>query len=69
MNSIKENKKYKILIVDDEPLIRESLYEILRIEGFHAQMAQSGKEALKFVEENGFDIVVTDLKLPKMSGS
>ena len=27
------NKKYRILIVDDEPLIRESLYEILRIEG------------------------------------
>jgi len=68
MSSAKENKKYKILVVDDEPLIRESLYEILRIEGYHVQMAQSGKEALKFIDAKEYDIVVTDFKLPKMSG-
>jgi len=64
----KDKRKHKILIVDDEPLIRESLYEILRIEGYHVQMAQNADEALKCVEMNGFDIVVTDFKLPKMSG-
>lgn len=68
MITAKENKKYKILVVDDEPLIRESLYEILRIEGYSVQMAQSGQEAVKSINSNGFDIVVTDYKLPKMSG-
>lgn len=68
MISIKENKKYKILVVDDEPLIRESLYEILRIEGYSVQMAQSGQEAVKLIQSSTFDIVVTDYKLPKMSG-
>jgi DNA-binding NtrC family response regulator len=62
-------KNIHILIVDDEPLIRESLYEILRIEGYQVQMAASGEEALELLtKDNAIDIVVTDLKLPKMSG-
>ncbi len=60
--------RYHILLVDDEPLIRESLYEILRIEGYRAQMVQSGEEALEIVKQGKVDIVVTDLKLPHMSG-
>ncbi len=64
----KNNKKFKILIVDDEPLIRQSLYEILRIEGYSVQMAESGEMALKLLEKDEFDLVVTDMKLPKMSG-
>ncbi|MBN1870061.1 MAG: sigma-54-dependent Fis family transcriptional regulator [Candidatus Omnitrophica bacterium] len=62
------NKKYNILVVDDEPLIRESLYEILRIEGYHVQMAPGAPEALKLMSHNKFDVVVTDYKLSKMSG-
>ncbi len=62
------NKRYRILVVDDEPLIRESLYEILRIEGYRVQMAQSGKEALELIAKTDFDVVLTDFKLPKMSG-
>src|SRR5437867_4892631 len=64
----KINSPYQILVVDDEPLIRESLYEILRIEGFHAFMAPSGEEALKCVKNQKIDIILTDLKLPKMNG-
>src|SRR3989338_4216631 len=63
-----DNKEFNILIVDDEPLIRKSLYEILRIDGFSAHMAESGEEALKIVQKNPADIVITDMKLPKMSG-
>ena len=59
---------YQILIVDDEPLIRESLYEILRIEGYKAHMADSGEEAIEFIKKTPIDIIVTDMKLPKMSG-
>ena len=69
MTTSKErNKKFRILVVDDEPLIRESLYEILLIEGYRVQMAQGGKEALQLMSKNEFDVVVTDFKLPKMSG-
>lgn len=60
--------KYNILIVDDEPLIRESLYEIFRIEGYKAHMASTGEEALEFLTKQKVDVVVTDMKLPKMSG-
>ena len=63
-----DKNKYDILIVDDEPLIRESLYEILRIEGYRAHMAQAAEEALEIVKAQKIDIVVTDLKLPKMNG-
>ena len=35
-----QNSKYDILVVDDEPLIRESLYEILRIDGYHAHSTE-----------------------------
>lgn len=60
---------FKILIVDDEPLIRESLYEILRIEDYQARMAASAEEALSILEtENECDIVITDYKLPQMNG-
>lgn len=62
------DKNYAILVVDDERLIRESLFEILRIEGFHANMAASAEEALEMMKDQKFDIVLTDLKLPHMSG-
>lgn len=58
----------RILIVDDEPLIRESLYEILKIEGYKTSTASSGEEALETLKKSSADIVVTDLKLPKMTG-
>ncbi len=61
-------KNFRILVVDDEPLIRESLYEILRIEGYNVQMASNAEDALIVLQKDGIDVVVTDLKLPKMSG-
>jgi len=62
------NSKYHILVVDDEPLIRESLYEIFRIDGYMAHMAPSAEEALKMMDKECFDVIITDMKLPKMSG-
>ncbi|MFC1510363.1 sigma-54-dependent transcriptional regulator [Candidatus Omnitrophota bacterium] len=60
--------KIKILIVDDEPLIRESLYEILRIEGYGVFMAVNGEIAVETLKNNEINIVVTDFKLPGMNG-
>ena len=62
------NNTYKILVVDDEPLIRESLYEILRIEGYRAHMAHSAEQALEFIQHTPVDIIVTDMRLPKING-
>jgi DNA-binding NtrC family response regulator len=62
------NSEYDILIIDDERLIRESLFEILRIEGYHVHMASSAEEALDLLKDQKIDIILTDLKLPKMSG-
>jgi len=67
MDKINRNE-FKLLIVDDEPLIRESLYEIFRIEGYNVQMAATAEDALQIMEKVEFDIVVTDFKLPLMSG-
>ncbi len=68
MKKFFQNKNYQILVVDDEPLIRESLYEIFRIDGYKASMAQSGEEAIELITKQKIDIVVTDMKLPKMNG-
>lgn len=63
-----EHIRYNIIIVDDEPLIRKSLYEILKIEGYHAHMAQSGEEALDIFKKVNCDVVIADMNLPKMTG-
>ncbi len=59
---------YSILIVDDEPLIRKSLFEILKIAGFDAHTAASAEEAVSIFSTRSFDIVITDMKLPNMTG-
>lgn len=62
------NSQYTILIVDDEPLIRKSLFEILRIAGFQCLMVANGEEAVEAIQKKTVDIVITDLRLPEMSG-
>lgn len=64
----RDNLKFNIMVVDDEPLIRESLFEIFKIEGFRVQMAASAEDALKVLEKHPADIIITDLKLPRMTG-
>lgn len=58
----------KILIVDDEPLTRKSLYEILKYEYYRVSTASNGKEALRAIAEEHPDIVITDLKMPDING-
>jgi len=60
--------KSKILIVDDEASIRSSLLESLTSEGYDAEAAESGEEALAKCHGSVFDLVVTDLRLPGVSG-
>ncbi|GHV69623.1 sigma-54-dependent Fis family transcriptional regulator [Spirochaetia bacterium] len=58
----------KILIVDDEKNIRESLKKYLSLEGIDSTGAASGEEALEQIEKESFDAVVLDLKLPGING-
>ena len=58
----------RILVVDDEKLIRESLVECLATEGFEAAGAGSGEEGVELAEKRAFDIVLCDMQLPGISG-
>jgi len=59
----------RILVVDDEKEIRDFLYKALsRMGGFHVEVAETAEEALQKIEKDQFDLVLTDLKMPKMDG-
>jgi len=58
----------RILVVDDEEIIRESLYYILEKEGYEVEAARNGLEALQQIEKQPFDIVITDLEMPELKG-
>lgn len=60
--------KIKILIVDDEELFRQTLAERLKNRGFDAHEACGGKECLKLMEDEHFDVVLLDLKMAEVSG-
>lgn len=57
-----------ILFVDDEKLIRNSFARDLRIEGFTVSAVGSGSEAIEALEENQYDLVITDLMMPGIDG-
>jgi len=63
-----ENTSAKVLIVDDEPIQLESLSELVTLSGYQAEIASSGKEAIRFLNDDSFDIMLLDLKMPDMSG-
>jgi putative nucleotidyltransferase with HDIG domain len=61
-------RKGVILVVDDEFSIREILNDVLSNEGFTIYTAENGIEALKIIRELSPDLVITDMKMPKMGG-
>lgn len=58
----------KILIADDEKPIRESLKIVLEEEGYKTEVAADGEEALAKIKMDNFDIIITDIKMPKLDG-
>jgi len=58
----------RILVVDDEKIIRESIAFILKKEGFAVTEAANGKDALAKLTGESFDIIITDLEMPEMKG-
>lgn len=69
MNDHSVDKKTKhILVVDDEPEIRQSLKFILNDCGFESSTASTGKEALEMIGRNQYDLVITDIQMPGKDG-
>ena len=62
------SEKLRILIVDDDRRMANTLLDIFKVKGYLAEAAYSGAEALEKVEEGHFDSVLTDLKMPEMNG-
>jgi CheY-like chemotaxis protein len=58
----------KLLVVEDEPVIRQLLNDVLSEEGFSIQTAESGPDALELLGQESFDLIITDLGMPVMSG-
>jgi len=62
------DQNMKILVVDDELVVRESLYHWFSREGYDTESAASGNEALQKLEQKNFDTMFVDMKMPGMSG-
>ncbi|MCK5503900.1 MAG: response regulator, partial [Thermodesulfovibrionia bacterium] len=60
--------KGKILVVDDEKSMREILQIFLKNEGYSVSVANDGESAIEAVKKDIFNLVITDMKMPKASG-
>ncbi len=58
----------RVLVLDDEPSIRESLSEYLRDFGFDVQSAETAEEALQMMQAEQPDVAIVDIRLPGMDG-
>src|ERR1017187_10845725 len=62
------NASRKVLIVDDDPVIRKSFDRVLSNKGYAVITAESGEEALRKLGDEQYDVVYTDIRMPGMSG-
>jgi len=60
--------KRRILIIDDEPLVKECLYEALTKKNYLVEIAEKGQTALSILKTHSFDLVITDIRIPDIDG-
>ncbi|MEW6599738.1 MAG: response regulator [Nitrospirota bacterium] len=58
----------KILVIDDEAIVRTSSKRTLVPEGYDVKLAESGKSGIEILEKESFDLILLDLKMPDMDG-
>lgn len=63
-----DNATHKILVIDDEAVIREGLRQTLTLEGYQVEVAPNGKVGMEKLQKDNFSAVISDLKMPIMSG-
>jgi len=62
-------EKYgKVLIVDDEPELREVVRQVLEAQRLNVTIAENGKQALQILEQEKFDVILSDVQMPEMDG-
>ena len=61
-------KRKRILLVEDKDIIRDVVTGFLESEGYQIDEARDGMEAIKKLSEKQFDVVITDIKMPRMDG-
>lgn len=61
-------KKPRVLIIDDEAAIRESLKDWLMEDGYHVDLAESGEDAIAIARKKDWEVILLDLKMPGMDG-
>ena len=57
-----------ILLVDDDKLVLRTITKLLNQQGYNVESAESGKEALKKIEKEKFDLLIADVRMPDMNG-
>ena len=57
-----------ILVVDNDPIIRDFLYEALDVKGYTVMLAHNGYEALEVLKQNQIAMIITDMRMPRMNG-
>jgi DNA-binding NarL/FixJ family response regulator len=62
------HQSVKILVVDDEPVIRDSIAEILRLHGYQVLTASNGIEGLEAIRQNIPEMIISDIMMPEMNG-
>jgi response regulator RpfG family c-di-GMP phosphodiesterase len=65
---VEQGDRARILVVDDERVIREILAEFLTLEGFSVHTVEDGEKALTELRLHPYDLLITDLKMPRLSG-
>ena len=63
-----ENSPKKILVIDDEALVGDTIRRVLELESHEVKMANSGEQALAVFEPGKFDVVIIDYEMPVMKG-
>src|SRR3989338_4253256 len=63
-----EFQKKRILAIDDDLLVRESMKSLLEKNGFDITVASNGREALQLLGKEVFDLIVTDIRMPESNG-
>src|SRR5262245_51826652 len=61
-------RQVRVLVIEDEPLLAQTLRRGLELEGFVVQVAETGTDGLWSAVEDGFDVIVLDIMLPGLSG-
>jgi len=58
----------RVMVIDDEPLMRVTIQDALAAEGYEVSIAETGKKGVNLIKDHQADILITDLKLPDMDG-